>query len=172
MNVIARCIATPIGEMLALVDEDGALIALPFLDEEPRAVTAARYAGTDADVTWRADGADVVARQLGEYFDRRRTTFELALRPRGSSFQLDVWHALARIPYGITVSYSELARSLGRPHGARAVGRANATNPIPVIVPCHRVIGARGSLTGYAGGAARKEFLLAHEGAITGALIP
>jgi methylated-DNA-[protein]-cysteine S-methyltransferase len=171
MNVIARSIATPIGEMLALVDEDDALIALPFLDDAPLEETASRHAGRTASITWRPDGAAVVAHQLGEYFDRRRTTFDLVLRPRGSPFQHEVWQALSRIVFGATASYSELARALGRPGAARAVGRANATNPIPVIVPCHRVIGARGSLTGYAGGPARKEFLLSHEGAYTGALL-
>jgi methylated-DNA-[protein]-cysteine S-methyltransferase len=171
MNVIARSIATPLGEMLALVEEDGALIALPFLDEEPREVTAERHAGAGARITWKPDGAADVARQIAEYFDRRRTAFDLPVRPRGSSFQHAVWRALSQIPFGATTSYSELARALGKPGAARAVGRANATNPIPVIVPCHRVIGARGSLTGYAGGPARKEFLLSHEGALSSALI-
>jgi methylated-DNA-[protein]-cysteine S-methyltransferase len=171
MTITARSIATPVGEMLALVDEDGSLIALPFVDEIPLETLAAREAGTHADVRWDANGAAAVARQLAEYFEGRRRTFELKLAPRGSAFQREVWYALARIPYGTTLSYAELARSVGRPGAARAVGRANATNPIPVVVPCHRVIGASGALTGYGGGMARKEFLLAHEGALTGLMV-
>ena len=170
MMITARSIATPVGEMLALLDDDGALIALPFVDETPRDVLASREAGADARVQWDAGGATMVARQLLEYFDGRRRTFELKLRPRGSAFQRDVWSALGRIPYGATLSYAEVARMVGRPGAARAVGRANATNPIPIVVPCHRVIGASGALTGYGGGMSRKEFLLAHEGALTGSI--
>lgn len=166
MNLIARGIATPIGEMLALVDHDGALHALPFVDEASAAELATRVAG-DAHIVWRADGAAHVAQQLSEYFAGRRTAFDLPLRPHGSAFQQAVWNALSTIPFGTTASYAELARAIGRPGAARAVGRANATNPIPVVVPCHRVVGARGALTGYAGGVARKEYLLAHEGART-----
>lgn len=170
MKIIARSIATPVGEMLALVEEDGALVALPFVDETPLETLAAKEVGAEADVKWDANGALVVATQMAEYFDGRRRAFNLKLNPRGSAFQREVWHALARIPYGMTISYAELARSVGRPGAARAVGRANATNPIPVVVPCHRVIGASGALTGYGGGMARKEFLLAHEGALTGVM--
>jgi methylated-DNA-[protein]-cysteine S-methyltransferase len=168
MTITARSIATPVGEMLALLDEDGALVALPFVDETPLDALAVREAGADASVRWDANGATMVARQLQEYFDGRRRTFELKLRPRGSAFQRDVWSALSRIPYGATLSYAEVARMVGRPGAARAVGRANATNPIPIVVPCHRVIGASGALTGYGGGMSRKEFLLTHEGARTG----
>jgi methylated-DNA-[protein]-cysteine S-methyltransferase len=169
MSLIARSIATPLGEMLALVNAEGALVALPFVDDTPEAI-AARAAGQDTRIVWKQDGASAVARQLEEYFNRRRTTFDLLLRPRGSAFQHAVWRELSRIPYGVTTSYAELARAVGRAGAARAIGRANATNPIPVVVPCHRVIGARGALTGYGGGMARKEYLLAHEGAISEAL--
>jgi len=167
MRITARSIATPVGEMLALLDEEGALVALPFADGPSLDDLARRDAGPEADIEWQPNAGENVARQLEEYFDGRRRTFELKLRPRGTAFQREVWYTLLRIPYGTTISYAELARSVGRPGAARAVGRANATNPIPIVVPCHRVIGASGSLTGYGGGMARKEFLLTHEGALT-----
>jgi len=113
-------------------------------------------------------GSEVLARareQLNEYFARSRTTFDLPLDPAGSPFERRVWEALRAIPYGSTVSYGELARRLGDPRATRAVGAANGKNPIPIIVPCHRVVGARGELTGFGGGLDRKRWLLEHEGA-------
>jgi methylated-DNA-[protein]-cysteine S-methyltransferase len=111
-------------------------------------------------------GPDMFGRevaQLEEYFAGRRTGFELELDLQGTPFQLRVWRALSTIPFGETVSYGAIARSLGMPRASRAVGAANAHNPLSIVVPCHRVIGADGSLTGYAGGKARKQWLLAHE---------
>jgi methylated-DNA-[protein]-cysteine S-methyltransferase len=105
-------------------------------------------------------------RQLAEYFARSRATFDLPLDAVGSVFQRRVWDALRAIPYGTTVSYSELARRLGDSRATRAVGAANGRNPIPIIVPCHRVVGARGELTGFGGGLDRKRWLLEHEGAL------
>ena len=105
-------------------------------------------------------------RQLAEYFARTRTTFDVPLDPAGSAFQRRVWDALRAIPYGTTLSYSELARRLGDPRATRAVGAANARNPIPIIVPCHRVVGASGELTGFGGGLDRKRWLLEHEGVL------
>jgi len=105
-------------------------------------------------------------RQLAEYFARTRTTFDVPLDPAGSAFQRRVWDALRAIPYGTTLSYSELARRLGDPRATRAVGAANARNPIPIIVPCHRVVGASGQLTGFGGGLDRKRWLLEHEGVL------
>jgi len=104
--------------------------------------------------------------QLDEYFARTRTTFDLPLEPTGSAFQRRVWDALRAIPYGTTVSYSEIARRLGDVRATRAVGTANGQNPIPIIVPCHRVVGAHGELTGFGGGIDRKRWLLEHEGAL------
>jgi methylated-DNA-[protein]-cysteine S-methyltransferase len=104
------------------------------------------------------------ARQLGQYFSGQRRKFELPLKFIGTEFQQRVWRALTEIPYGTTISYGELARRLGNPSASRAVGLANGKNPIAVIVPCHRVIGADGSLTGFGGGLPRKEWLLSHEG--------
>jgi methylated-DNA-[protein]-cysteine S-methyltransferase len=103
--------------------------------------------------------------QLREYFAGTRRHFELALAPRGTPFQLAVWQVLRAIPYGQTMSYGEIARGLGRPEAARAVGLANGANPLPIIVPCHRVIGADGSLTGFGGGLPIKRALLQLEGA-------
>ena len=106
-----------------------------------------------------------VQAQLMEYFRGVRRSFDLPVAPEGTSFQLRVWQALAAIPYGETVSYGELARRLGLSRGARAVGLANGANPLPIIVPCHRVIGADGTLTGFGGGLRIKRALLALEGA-------
>jgi methylated-DNA-[protein]-cysteine S-methyltransferase len=102
--------------------------------------------------------------QLQEYFSGKRQAFTFPLAPRGTPFQLAVWNALLEIPYGDTISYAELARRIGKPSAVRAVGAANGANPIPVIIPCHRVIGSNGTLTGYGGGIERKQWLLALEG--------
>jgi methylated-DNA-[protein]-cysteine S-methyltransferase len=116
---------------------------------------------------WREDPAASplreAATQLAEYFSGKRTTFELPLCLRGTEFQRRVWNALTEIPFGETRTYGQLARHIGNPAACRAVGLANARNPICVIVPCHRVIGADGSLTGFGGGLPRKEWLLRHE---------
>jgi methylated-DNA-[protein]-cysteine S-methyltransferase len=118
--------------------------------------------------TWRDDATpfDEVKRQLSEYFSGRRTTFDLPLAPQGTQFQGRVWEELQKIPYGTTISYGELARRIGNANASRAVGLANGRNPISIIVPCHRVIGANGKLTGYGGGLPRKEALLAFEAAV------
>jgi len=116
---------------------------------------------------WVEDGAPfrTAIRQLGEYFAGERRRFELPLAPRGTDFQRRVWRALTEIPYGRTISYGELARRIGNPSASRAVGLANGANPLPIVVPCHRVIGADGSLTGFGGGLPIKRKLLALEGA-------
>ena len=106
-----------------------------------------------------------VKKQLGEYFRGERTQFELKLAPEGTPFQLAAWRQLRRIPYGRTISYGEQARRIGNPKAARAVGAANGENPISIIVPCHRVIGANGRLTGFGGGLGKKKKLLDLEGA-------
>ncbi len=115
----------------------------------------------------RGPAGAVLARarqQMTEYFARSRTTFDLPLAPLGTAFQQRVWDVLRAIPYGTTTSYGELARRLGDPSATRAVGAANGKNPIPIIVPCHRVVGSRGELTGFGGGLDRKRWLLEHEG--------
>jgi methylated-DNA-[protein]-cysteine S-methyltransferase len=105
-----------------------------------------------------------VRRQLAQYFAGERRVFDLPLAPRGTDFERRVWQEVAAIPYGETRSYAEVARAAGRPAACRAVGRANGSNPIPLVIPCHRVIGSDGSLTGYGGGLPLKRFLLALEG--------
>lgn len=116
---------------------------------------------------WIADHAPFGAavRQLAEYFAGERRAFDLALDPHGTEFQRSVWQLLGAIPYGETVSYGELARRIGNPRASRAVGLANGSNPLPIVVPCHRVIGSDGSLTGFGGGLDAKRRLLALEGA-------
>jgi methylated-DNA-[protein]-cysteine S-methyltransferase len=142
---------TPFGEAQAVVDPDGRLCKLSVDVASPRDAV-------------RDDAAIAhVARQLAEYAAGERRVFDLTLAPRGSAFQQQVWAALQQIPFGQTRSYGELALALGDPGLARAVGRANATNPIWLVIPCHRVIGADGSLTGYAGGLALKAALLRFE---------
>jgi methylated-DNA-[protein]-cysteine S-methyltransferase len=114
---------------------------------------------------WRRDDVAFAStrEQLSEYFAGERSEFDLPLAPEGTAFQRKVWNALCTIPYGETLSYGGLARRIGQPTAARAVGLANGSNPLPIVVPCHRVIGADGSLTGFGGGIERKRWLLAHE---------
>ena len=112
------------------------------------------------------------ARQLGEYFAGERTAFDLPLDPQGSSFQRSAWRGLTTIPFAETVSYGEQARRLGHDGKARAIGAANGSNPIPVILPCHRVIGSDGSLTGFGGGLETKAWLLHHERQVAGLELP
>ncbi len=104
--------------------------------------------------------------QLEEYFSGARQQFDLPLAPQGTPFQQEVWHTLATIPYGETISYAQLAQRVGKPTAMRAVGAANGRNPLPIVLPCHRVIGADGSLTGFGGGLPTKQFLLELEGAL------
>lgn len=106
---------------------------------------------------------DQTVEQLNEYFEGRRQEFSIPLAPKGTPFQFEVWDALMEIPYGITCSYGEVAAAIGRPRASRAVGRANNANPLPILIPCHRVIGADGSLVGYGGGLEIKKKLLALE---------
>jgi len=109
---------------------------------------------------------DMTRTQLEEYFSGKRQQFDLPLAPQGTPFQQEVWHTLATIPYGETISYAQLAQRVGKPTAMRAVGAANGRNPLPIVLPCHRVIGADGSLTGFGGGLPTKQFLLELEGAL------
>jgi methylated-DNA-[protein]-cysteine S-methyltransferase len=145
-------IGSPVGD-LTVVADDGALVGLYF-EQHLRRPPAATF-GERTDV-----GFDAVRTQLAEYFAGTRTTFDLELRPVGDPFRQRVWALLREIPYGETRSYGDLARALGDRNLAQAVGHANALNPLSVIVPCHRVVAADGSLTGFAGGLERKRFLL------------
>ena len=163
----AARLASRIGEIVAVVDGDGALIYLDF-DEKSGPTPAPGPADWRGHpVVWVESGADpalrTVAAQVAEYFAGTRTDFDLPLAPIGNDFHRSVWQQLRRIPYGHTISYGELAKRLDITNGARAVGRANGHNPIAIIIPCHRVIGADGKLTGYSGGIERKAALLALE---------
>jgi methylated-DNA-[protein]-cysteine S-methyltransferase len=146
---------TPIGTLL--VAGDDALRKIQF----PKAARAGK-----PERGWVESPRGVVGdalRQLREYFAGRRTEFDLPVEPAGTSFQRSVWRRLQEIPYGETISYGELARRVGKPQAARAVGAANGRNPIPIVIPCHRVIGSNGALTGFGGGLPIKEALLALE---------
>jgi methylated-DNA-[protein]-cysteine S-methyltransferase len=149
-------IDSPMGQ-LTLVANDGALAGLYM--EEQRHRPAFETFGPRSDL----ELFDAVITQLGEYFAGTRTEFDLPMDFAGTPFQQTVWKALLDIPYGETVSYGELAALIGRPTASRAVGLANGKNPIGIIVPCHRVVGSTGDLTGYGGGIERKRALLAHE---------
>ena len=152
-------IASPLGELVIASDGD-ALTSVRF-DRHAQLAPLAQASRRDERAAVLAEAK----RQLAAYFAGELREFGLPLAPRGSEFQRKVWGALAEIPFGATSTYGALARRLGAPKHARAVGSANARNPLSIIVPCHRVVGASGALTGYAGGLARKRWLLAHEAA-------
>jgi AraC family transcriptional regulator of adaptative response/methylated-DNA-[protein]-cysteine methyltransferase len=162
----AAWIETPLGPMLAIAS-DAALELLEFVDRRALETELRRLRTTLGAVV---PGDNAVLRQtraeLGEYFDGRRTTFDVPVHQRGSAFQLKVWRALCEIPYGQTRSYSEIARQVGSPAAVRAIGRVNGQNQVAIIVPCHRVIRADGSLCGYGGGRWRKQWLIEREGGI------
>ena len=160
MNTTLSCLHmdSPIGVLTLVADGDG-LCSIDFPPPEP----------TPPGRLWQEGDGGVLPearRQLGEYFDGRRRDFDLPLSPRGTDFQRQVWTALAAIPYGSTWSYRDIANRIGKPTATRAVGAANGRNPLPIVVPCHRVIGADGSLTGFGGGLPIKAFLLRLEGSM------
>lgn len=148
----AGTFTTPFGPATAVIDEHGALCEFSL------------YGRIDSeDVVDDARAVREVAQQVRAYFDGERRTFDLPLAPAGTPFQRAVWDALLKIPYGETISYATLAQRVGRPKASRAVGQANGANPIALIIPCHRVIGTDGTLTGYGGGLPLKQALLAFE---------
>jgi methylated-DNA-[protein]-cysteine S-methyltransferase len=145
-------IDSPVGKLLLAADAQG--LRLVGFERSKR--------GAPVQPEWREDRAPFaeVIRQLQAYFGGELRAFDLPLAPEGTEFQLRVWNCLRTIPYGETISYAKLAQKLGNPQAVRAVGLANGCNPIPIIVPCHRVIGSDGSLTGFGGGLANKKILL------------
>jgi methylated-DNA-[protein]-cysteine S-methyltransferase len=155
---------SPVGELL-LAGDDTALKLISF--------QTGRHQVRPASL-WKADDHpfEEVVRQLRAYFEGNLKTFDLALAPDGTPFQLAVWRALQEIPYGETISYGELARRVGSPQASRAVGAANGRNPLPIVIPCHRVIGGDGSLTGYGGGLRIKRTLLDLERRHSGTRLP
>ncbi len=153
---------SPWGDLQIVTDGDGALWRLTFASGR-RPIDLQPTAGLGGEVTVDSRQTRHVCQQLRDYFAGRRRSFDLELKAVGSPFQRQVWRRLQRIPCGETRSYAELANDLGRPSAARAVGRANALNPIAIVVPCHRLVGSNGSLTGFAGGLDFKAGLLALE---------
>ena len=146
-------VSTPIG-MLTVIGSDAGIRAILWDGEEvPGGVT------DNGGIAVLAEAAA----QLEAYFNGERTAFDLPLDLVGTPFQLEAWRALAEVPFGTTVTYGEQARRLGRPNAFRAVGAANGANPVPIVLPCHRVVGSDGSLTGFGGGLATKRWLLDHE---------
>ncbi len=152
MTLASRTVDSPIGPLTVIASDHG-LRAILWPDDTDPVLD-------QADPAAPSDIADEAARQLGEYFAADREHFDLPLDLVGTDFQVQAWEALADIPYGETVSYGEQAERLGRPKAARAVGAANGRNPVPIVLPCHRVIGSNGSLTGFGGGIDIKRFLL------------
>lgn len=157
MTYCHNIIASPIGD-LTLVATDAALIAIRFPGEDDTRARVTTLALTPDHPVLRA-----AETQLSEYFGGVRRMFDLPLAPQGTPFRVTVWEALLAVPFGETCSYATIARRIGQPTATRAVGAANGRNPIPIVIPCHRVIGADGSLTGFGGGLPTKRFLLDHE---------
>jgi len=158
MAQLYATIESPLGELLIL--SDGEAITGLYLPDH--------RGGPQVEATWRraSEPFREAQRQLTAYFAGELTTFDLPVEMTGTRFERRVWQQLATIPYGETISYSQLAQQLGQPTATRAVGRANGRNPISIIIPCHRVIGADGNLTGYGGGVERKRWLLELEGRV------
>jgi len=157
---------TPVGE-LVLTASDAALTGVYF--PTSRRGSAPTHHAEWIEVGGKGPAGEILTRtaqQLTEYFAGQRTVFDVPLEALGSPFEHRVWTALRTIPYGTTTTYGELARRLGDVKATRAVGSANGANPIPIIVPCHRVVGSKGELTGFGGGLDRKRWLLEHEGVL------
>ncbi len=150
---------TPYGEIQIGVDDDGVLLEVRLPNRGPFSLKRVSMPAT------AAAGMDAVRSQLREYFTGTRRAFDLPLDARGTEFERAIWERLRSIPYGETTSYGTIALELGLLNGARAVGRANGANPIPIVIPCHRVIGSNGELTGFGGGLPLKRALLEFEGA-------
>ena len=151
-------ISSPVGILQAFADEQGLTGLIWPLSEDKRFDTEFELVKPDQVPVFKK-----LKSQLGEYFDRKRMKFDLPLHPIGTEFQVAAWNALCEIPYGKTRTYAEQAANIGRPKAVRAVGAANGRNPISIVIPCHRVIGSNGRLTGFAGGVDVKRFLLEHE---------
>lgn len=168
MNAYLETVDSPAGPLTFAVNDDGALLFLSFL--EGNYSTTIEEDLTNEGYTCLADSARTAAArtQLIEYANGQRQTFDLLVVLVGTEWQKAVWTALMQVPFGETRTYGDLARALGRPQSSRAVGRANGTNRIPLVIPCHRIIGADGSLTGFGGGLHLKTALLAHEGVAIG----
>jgi len=158
--MISLCYDSPIGP-LSIVEEDGYIIEISFMEADTR--QKFRREERPAHQPNDATAASACIKELEAYFAGTLQKFTVPIKPNGTDFRKRVWEALMAIPYGKTISYKELAQNIGQPSASRAVGGANNNNPISIIVPCHRVIGANGALVGYGGGLDNKTFLLEHE---------
>jgi methylated-DNA-[protein]-cysteine S-methyltransferase len=165
LRLLVDCIETPIGELAIVVDEAGRLRAVDWTEHDDNMQRSLRlhYGEHGVSLTPARNPAGLSAAMRAYFAGNLKAIDDLPVATGGTEFQRQVWRALRQIPCGETVSYGELARRIGRPAAVRAVGLANGSNPISVVVPCHRVIGSDGSLTGYGGGIERKRWLLAHE---------
>jgi methylated-DNA-[protein]-cysteine S-methyltransferase len=174
LTLAAARIDTPTGEMLCVWGVDGRVRALEWADKDDRfQALLVRYQGRDTVLEMQDAAPANVSRALGAYFEGDfAATSAIEVDPGGTAFQKEAWAALRRIPPGETRTYAEQAAAIGRPAAVRAVGAANGANPVAIIVPCHRVIGADGSLTGFGGGIERKRWLLAHERAPVASVQP
>ncbi len=148
---VRKVISSPLGALLLLATDAG--------------IRELRFGGASGEPAGGNPHLDLAERELHDYFAGSRAGFSVPLDPAGTPFQHAVWRALASVAFGQTVTYGQLARTLGAPGGSQAVGRANGANPLPILLPCHRVLGASGKLTGYSGGIERKKWLLRHESA-------
>ena len=166
-DLVSATVDSPVGPLTVVVSDRG-VRAIMWPDDDAARVPAAHPAQPPSGVVSEHPILASVARQLDEYFAGERTEFDVALDPVGTDFQHAAWRALREIPFGETASYGEQAERMGDRNKARAVGAANGRNPISIIVPCHRVVGANGSLTGFAGGIETKRFLLDHERRVAG----
>ncbi|HEV8579464.1 MAG TPA: methylated-DNA--[protein]-cysteine S-methyltransferase [Thermoanaerobaculia bacterium] len=164
MTYYVNTVDSPCGPLLLVVNAESAVVRIEFCNGRSAQRTLDKMEAAGAEIVEDAGRTAEVRRQLAEYFAGERRQFDLKLAPEGTPFERAVWTELAKIPFGETRSYGEIAQVLGRPGSARAVGRANGANPIPIVVPCHRVIGADGSLTGFGGGLEAKSRLLELEG--------
>lgn len=168
LQLLLDRLATPIGELLIVADRTGKLRTIDWTDHEARMrLLLDRQYGRSAYTIGTAHDPGGLTRAMRAYFKGDIAAIDgLPVETAGTPFQRSVWYALRRIKPGRTISYAELARRIGRPRAVRAAGLANGQNPISIVVPCHRVIGSDGSLTGYGGGLPRKQWLLEHEGAL------
>jgi methylated-DNA-[protein]-cysteine S-methyltransferase len=164
MTYYTTTVESPCGPLICVVDEAGAVVRIEFVNGREAQRITEKMKAAGAEIVEDAERTAEVRRQLAEYFAGTRREFDLVLAPQGTDFERAVWKELEKIPFGETRTYGEIAGILGRPGAARAVGRANGANPIPIVVPCHRVIGADGSLTGFGGGLEVKSRLLELEG--------
>ncbi len=170
MQTFFRVEPSACGRLLLVVDGAGAVLRIEFLKGHEPGQALEELEAKGFVLTPSEERTLGLATQLADYFAGVRRDFDLELAPAGTPFQLEVWRMLRRVPYGTTTSYGELSRRLGRPQASRAVGAANGANPIPIVVPCHRVIGADGSLTGFGGGLDAKRVLLDLERRVAGPL--